>query len=814
LVLAVVVLAGCDTVPPSIPAPTTAAATSCTAVAVGWAVSVDEVGGSGLARYRIYRDAALLTEVAATATSWDDAVSGPASHVYGVSAVDVAGNESAVSETGTVVVPSCVNDTTPPSKPKNLTVAAEGCSQVALAWGESTDQGGSGLAGYDVYRGGAWLMRVPTRTATDTTVQGGTTYSYFVRAVDGAGNQSSQSGSKTASVPSCGGQPPVADAGPNHATQTLTTIVFDGSGSEDTDGSIVEWSWDFGDGATASGMTVSHAYGHAGTYAARLTVVDDDGLASSDTATVTASNRAPAANAGPDRSAAVGIPVAFDGSASTDSDGQITSYAWTFGDGGTANGVTPSHAYTQAGTYSARLTVTDDMGATHSDTAQVTVGEAGELVWTRTFGGSTFVDGVTVNDIATAPDGSVVVTGVLSGTASFGSGNLTSAGGNDVFVAAWSADGQPRWARRYGSTGHDFGAGVSVADDGDVLVTGGFTGSVDFGVGVLTSAGSYDLFVLRLSSSGAHRWSRRGGGSGDDSGAAVAVDLAGDVTFAGTISGSAEVGGATLTSAGGRDIVLAHYAGATGAHLWSKRFGASGFDAPEDIVADADGSVVVTGVFNGNVNFGGGSLSASGSDVFLARYAASGAHLWSRDFGASGDDQVSGLALAPDGDLVLAGQFATSIDFGGGALTNAAAPDVYVARLGSQGTHVWSKRWGTSSNFALVTTGVAVDPDGAVVFSGGAIEAISFGGPTLPASGGYDPYVVKLDPAGAHLWSKRCGSSGYPYNYSAGVATDADANVITTGSFSGGIDFGAGLIQNANNLVNQSYDGFIVKRRP
>ena len=73
---------------------------------------------------------------------------------------------------------------------------------------------------------------------------------------------------------------------------------------------------------------------------------------------------------------------------------------------------------------------------------------------------------------------------------------------------------------------------------------------------------------------------------------------------------------------------------------------------------------------------------------------------------------------------------------------------------------------------------------------------------------------MKLDAAGTHVWSKRCGSSSYPYNYSAGVATDADGNIFATGSFSGGIDLGLGLIQNANGLVNQSYDGFISKRRP
>jgi len=817
LALAGVVLtaAGCDKLAPSVPTPITAAATSCTSVGIAWPASVDEPRGSGLARYRVFRDGTLIADVAATETSLIDAVTGPTSHVYAVSAVDVAGNESAKSATATVSVPTCSTDTKPPSKPKNVVATAEGCERVTLGWGASSDKGGSGLAGYDVYRDGTVLVRVPTTSATDVAVQPGGAHVYVVRAVDGAGNQSPDSDAASVTVPFCGGElPPAAEAGPARATQTLTAVTFDGSDSTDGDGRIVGWAWDFGDGDTATGVSASHAFARAGTYTVRLTVTDDDGLASSDTTTVTASNRPPVANAGADRSAGVGSAIAFDGSASSDPDGQITTFAWSFGDGSNGSGATPMHAYGQAGTYTVRLTVTDDGGASSSDTAQVTVGVAGELVWTRTFGGPTFVDGITVNDLATAPDGAVVLTGVLTGAANFGSGTVTSGGGNDAFVAMWSGDGQLRWVRRYGGTGHDFGQAVAIAEDGDVVVTGGFTGSVDFGGGALTSAGSYDLFVLRLSNGGAHRWSRRGGGTGDDSGAAVAVDLDGDVSVAGTISGAAEVGGGTLTSAGGRDIVLARYAGTSGAHLWSKRFGAAGFDAPEDLIADVDGSIVLAGVFAGRVNFGGSNLDAVGADVVLARFAPSGAHVWSKRFGGNGDDQVSGLSLAPDGDLAVVGQFATTIDFGGGALSSTGAADVYVARLGSGGAHVWSRRYGTASNYALVTTGVSIDPDGAVVFAGSAIEAISFGGLSLPASGGYDPYLVKLDAHGGHVWSKRCGSSGYPYNWSAGAATDGDGNVFAGGSFSGGIDLGLGIVLNLNGLVNQSYDGFVAKRRP
>jgi hypothetical protein len=91
-------------------------------------------------------------------------------------------------------------------------------------------------------------------------------------------------------------------------------------------------------------------------------------------------NAAPTANAGPDKTAATGATVSFDGGASTDADGSIASYSWDFGDGSTASGRTASHPYDASGTYRVQLTVTDNDGATASDTALVTVNDTAATV--------------------------------------------------------------------------------------------------------------------------------------------------------------------------------------------------------------------------------------------------------------------------------------------------------------------------------------------------------------------------------------------------------------------------------------------------
>ena len=158
-----------------------------------------------------------------------------------------------------------------------------------------------------------------------------------------------------------------------------TTVTFDGSTSSDADGTISAYSWSFGDGSSVFGVTVRHAYVSPGTYPVRLTVTDNDGASDTTTKQITVTtqpNQPPSASFTYSPSVpTVGASVAFNGSLSTDADGEIRSYSWSFGDGSSDFGVTVRHAYVTPGTYPVRLTVTDNRGATDITTQQVRVTE-------------------------------------------------------------------------------------------------------------------------------------------------------------------------------------------------------------------------------------------------------------------------------------------------------------------------------------------------------------------------------------------------------------------------------------------------------
>jgi PKD repeat protein len=216
----------------------------------------------------------------------------------------------------------------------------------------------------------AWLV-----TATDTTAA--------LQAAGSVGLQSSLSGSATT---------PVVTSFDNLAVNTSTAPVnqpptaaftssatglaasFNGTTSTDVDGTIASYAWNYGDSATGTGVTSSHSYAAAGTYTVSLTVTDNLGATNtvSHPITVTAApaNQPPTAVF---TSSVSNLAASFNGSTSTDSDGTIAAYAWSFGDTQTGTGATVAHSYAAAGTYTVSLTVTDNLGATGTVAHSVTV---------------------------------------------------------------------------------------------------------------------------------------------------------------------------------------------------------------------------------------------------------------------------------------------------------------------------------------------------------------------------------------------------------------------------------------------------------
>ena len=273
----------------------------------------------------------------------------------------------------------------------------------------------------------------------------------------------------------------------------------------------------------------------------------------------------------------------------------------------------------------------------------------------------------------------------------FGGGSLPLSAGTtafqyDTYVAKLSSTGGYIWAVGYGGLGYDFGNAVAVDSNGDVAIVGDFQGSLNLGGTTLVSAGGYDVFVAKYSgSTGAHLWSRSGGGLGADSGKGVAVDPSGNVLITGEFNGTALFGGLSMISANlNNGVVVAKYS-PNGTIAWARGYSGLtswGLASGRGIAADKSGNVYITGAVTGAVDLDGALLGNGTLDVMVAKLnPADGSRMWANFYGTDVDDYGTSVNATPDGNIVVTGSFSTSVDFGCGSMFTTGGMDGFAVKL-------------------------------------------------------------------------------------------------------------------------------------
>ena len=226
--------------------------------------------------------------------------------------------------------------------------------------------------------GGAWHKVSGAKATTVVTSEGAHTVEYY--AVDKAGNEEQH---HVAAFTIEKNKPPIAsfEYTPLQPYDT-DKIKFDASSSYDSDGSIVNYTWQFGDGSVGYGKIVYHKYGENKEYNVTLVVKDDKGASDKITKKIVVANKPPIADfTHTPKKPNVGEKVKFDASISMDDDGNIVNYTWHFEDGTIEYGKIVNYTYEKEGNYSVTLVVTDDDGATATITGYIIVRKEISNIW-------------------------------------------------------------------------------------------------------------------------------------------------------------------------------------------------------------------------------------------------------------------------------------------------------------------------------------------------------------------------------------------------------------------------------------------------
>lgn len=410
---------------------------------------------------------------------------------------------------------------------------------------------------------------------------------------------------------------------------------------------------------------------------------------------------------------------------------------------------------------------------------------------------------------AVAVDGAdhFVVHGAFFGTIDLGGGSMSAVNflDGDQFLARYDAAGNHLWSVQFTPTGSGASNEIVTVDPaGNIYISGYLFGTttIDYGGGTITAP---TLYVAKFDANGNHLWSA---GYGDGRPTDIAADGS-NVVVTGYTSVGLDFGGGTVGNAGGNDIFVTQFT-AAGAHAWSAGFGDAGDQGGMGVDIDPSGNVILSGSLFGTADFGGGTLTANGLDMFLASFTPAGAHNWSQIFDGT-FTPGGGILLSnhdvdagASGRIALCGELVGSTDFGGGTVSSNGFADCYVAVFDGAGAHQWSAAFGNSTgsdNFSSV----AIDASDNVLICGGFVDDTDFGGGTVTHNGqSWDINIVVAlyDANGVHQLSSGYGPSGY----GRGAFFDASGRIIVAGSSWSGIDMGGGTITPANTFFTV-YEG-------
>ena len=417
-----------------------------------------------------------------------------------------------------------------------------------------------------------------------------------------------------------------------------------------------------------------------------------------------------------------------------------------------------------AGVYAYEEIMTGGMmlpAANEEDTFVAKLSPDGAVLWSRNIGGA---GNQTVNRVAVDPkDGSIVVAGGFTQSLDvMGCASIQNPGASDVFIVKLSSDdGSCAWSRAFGDGWDQSAFSVAVDAAQNIVLTGTFTGTLDFGQPTapltivddpMVNGDFAEIFVARLDKDGKPLGSRAIGDAPFNPAEitlGLTVDTSNDVLITGAFEGALAMTSEPIYNEGPLDLFLAKLTGDSLQSVWWHTSGDKDkIQVGRQVVADASNNIYFGGYFASDIKLGGGVIKAGPDlDAFIAAIDPSGTLIWGKRIGGIGGQDVVSLAIDGNEDLLLGGSFNGVLDFddGGTLIGSDVMPgqtlDAFIAKLRPDGERIWSfQGTGLESQYTLA---VAPAPNG--VYAAGWIQnTATFGAQSVTSAGAEDAFVLKL----------------------------------------------------------------------
>ncbi len=373
----------------------------------------------------------------------------------------------------------------------------------------------------------------------------------------------------------------------------------------------------------------------------------------------------------------------------------------------------------------------------------------------------------------------------------------------------------------------DFVQAIAPCPDGDIVVCGGYTGTIDFdygaGVDDHSSFGNNDCFIQKIDPLGNAVWTVSLGGAVNDFATSIQADDNGDIYTTGIFNGTVDFdpGASVIDLTTATQTIFVQKLDADGNLIWA--FNVEGSSQKSRLDVDKDGNILLTGWYDGTIDLDPGvgvvNFSTVFSSGFMAKYDPMGNLIWAKDFPSPSYIYMNGLESDENGNIYIGGFFSGNVDMDPSAASNflnstPSQDNSYVAKYSTNGDLIWAKNFLGSSN---VLNAITLDQDANVYAIGdyhsfsGAVDFDPGAGNTNSMGISSDLFLVKLDMNGDFVWVNSVGGTGADI-YKPVVSADAVGNIYFAGTFNDTLDFDSGVgVENTAGSAVTAYNLFLSK---